>query len=701
MVGIASALIRVLPLSVDFSTGSEISEFVVTTDPIARTSSGNANFEKRYSIHADVVLRDKAKAQIPIVLSFTDSGLRTAIPTSRWRCEMSLQSTYLIHRYAAFGKCHSPPEMIGAPSRYQVFATSMRDLLADLTYRQHPSDDAAALLPALVDGDTRGQSSHLTSNLQQAGLGHVTAVSGANVAILFAALHFVLLRIRVSSRVRLAIQVVALVTFVILARPTPSVVRAAVMASIALLYWWIGWRKYSEVVVLVAVVILLAIDPWLAVSWGFALSVVATFALVVLPSLWGTTQGNRAQQLLATAFAATLATVPLLIAMGTQPTFASIPANVLADIFIAPATIAGFICLLLAALAWLPLIGGVFHFLANVSCLLGMLFARAIIWIAETLNKTSLSTAVVSFSGFLAIAAAVTISFRLRHLSIHRLLLLGLSTLALVTTFTSRIENWTSHWPLENWDVVACDVGQGDASVVRTGAHSALIIDTGGDPDLMDQCLRNLEIFDVDLFIASHFHADHVGGIAGLVFDRRVHKALLPPQQFPTSGYEAVQHSIKDFSIANVGESGTINNVKWEVLFVGSPIGDTDDGSAINNASLVVLVTLHQRTMLFTGDIEIEGQSHMMTQMSRLHVDIVKIPHHGSRYQAPGFATWLHPALAWVSVGSDNPYGHPALETLNSYRASGAIVIATRDCGSVALRLGTSIEWRGSRACHA
>ena len=701
IVGILSSLIRLLPLSVDFSTDAVLSEFVVTTDPVARTAVGSANFEKTYSLRADVVMRGDSASRIPMILSFTEPSLRTAIPTSRWRCELSLQSTYLIHRYAAFGRCRSTPEIISGPSRYQAFATSLRNALADITYRHHPSDDSAALLPALVDGDTRGQSSHLSSSLQQAGLGHVTAVSGANVAILFAALHFVLLRLRVSSRARLAIQVVALVVFVILARPTPSVVRAAVMAFIALLYWWIGWRRYGEVVVLVTVVFLLAVDPWLAVSWGFVLSVAATFALVVLPSLWGTNQGNKAQQLLATAFAATLATIPLLIAMGAQPTFASIPANVVADIFIAPATIAGFICLICAALAGLPLVGGVFEFFASVSCFVGMLFARAIIWIAETLNRTSLSTSVVSFSGFLAIAVVVTIAYRLRHLATHRLLIVGLLALTVVITLIGRIENWTSQWPLANWDVVACDVGQGDASIVRTGAHSALVIDSGGDAQLMDECLRNLEINVVDVFIASHFHADHVGGIAGLVQGRHVRKALLPPQQVPTSGYEAVQRNIANYSIARIGESGEVNSVKWKVLFVGSPIGDTEDGSVINNSSIVILVTIHQRTILFTGDLEIEGQSQLMTQLGQLHVDVVKIPHHGSRFQAPAFASWLHPAIAWVSVGVDNPYGHPALETLNSYRATGAIVVATRDCGSVALRLGTSIEWRGSRACHA
>jgi competence protein ComEC len=701
VVGIGSSGLRIVALTDVGQVEIQQTDFVVTTDPVARVTTGSMSFQKSYSLHADVVRRSDLSIRIPIVLTFSAGQLSSALPTSTWRCMMSLQSTYVIHHYSAFGRCHSPPEQVSGPSRYQVIASFFREGLANATYRAHSSSDAAALLPALVDGDVRGQTQHLTQALQQSGLGHVTAVSGANVAILFTALNFVLLRLRLSARLRLVVQVLALVAFVVVARPTPSVVRAAVMAGIALTYWWLGWRRYAEVVVLLAVIGLLALDPWLSVSWGFALSAAATLGLILLPSLWGMNSENRIQQLLVTALAATLATVPLLIAMGTHPTFASIPANVLAEVFIAPATIVGFLCLVTAALTGVPVLGAFFGIVTTLLVWCGIVCCTVIIWIAEFLNQTPFSTSVVSFSGVLAIIVAVTAAFRLRNLPSQKLLMVSLGLLSLVLALTTRIESWVAAWPLSDWNLVACDVGQGDASVIRTSVDSAIVIDAGGDDVLIDSCLSTLGISKIDLFIVSHFHADHVGGITGLVRGREVVRALVPPQQSPLQGYKNVTAEIESLQIARVGDSGEIAGVRWQVLYVGTPIGTSDDGSVINNASVVVLITMNHHTILFTGDIEVEGQSALMSSLGNLHVDVVKIAHHGSRYQDPRFAAWTHPSIAWASVGADNPYGHPAIDTLNAYRALGAVVVTTKDCGSLAFRITSAIEWRGSKPCHA
>ena len=172
-------------------------------------------------------------------------------------------------------------------ARYQSLATNTRANLLALTAGRHPQHLGAQLLPGLVVGDTSAQSDEVTRALRISGLGHLTAVSGANVAIVIAALAWLLSRIGMSPRWRYMVLMCGVLAFMVVARPSASVVRASAMAAIALTLWLTGSHRRAEVVVLATGVILLIIDPWLAVSWGFALSLAATLGLIVLPRFWG------------------------------------------------------------------------------------------------------------------------------------------------------------------------------------------------------------------------------------------------------------------------------------------------------------------------------------------------------------------------------------------------------------------------------
>ncbi|MEY4348613.1 MAG: hypothetical protein RIS43_1032 [Actinomycetota bacterium] len=692
-VGVASGALRVLPLLHDMPPAKFESQFVVVADTSRHTTAGSADFGARHSVRIDVISVDSDSAHIPAMLTNIEVPLNGI--GSRWTCRMTLRSTHVLYRFSAFARCHSPPTLIADAPRYQKWADAMRDSFAQVTYQRFPEDPAAALLPALVEGDTRGQSTSLNRTMQQAGLGHLTAVSGANVAILFAALTFALRRTRLRPSTKIALQLVALVAFVILARPTASVVRAAVMAAAGLSYWFFGRRKYAEVVLLVSVFGLLLIDPWLSVSWGFALSVAATLGLILLPLFFDV--HGRLSQMVLTALAATLATTPLLIVMGTQPTFATIPANVLAEVFVAPATIFGFVTLVFASLSSLPIFGALFTSLATLAAWPGIKCAAAVIWIAQHVNATALSLEVVSWQGLLAVACGCIAFLRLSRWRV----LLAVATTLFVVVISTQTLHLLRPWPLHDWDLVACDVGQGDATVIKVREGEAVVVDAGGDDMKVDTCLSQLGISHVVLFVASHFHADHVGGFHGVAKNRTIDALLIPPQSEPHFGFALLAESHIPTKTAKVGDKYTFAGVDFQVLQVGPAIAHPDDGTEINNSSIVLLLTLHGRRVLLTGDIEISAQEALLRLLGSLKVDLVKIAHHGSRYQSPDFALQLHPALAWASVGEGNPYGHPALETLNAYRAEGAHVVTTMDCGSIAFALGEVLRWAGSRPCHA
>jgi competence protein ComEC len=133
------------------------------------------------------------------------------------------------------------------------------------------------------------------------------------------------------------------------------------------------------------------------------------------------------------------------------------------------------------------------------------------------------------------------------------------------------------------------------------------------------------------------------------------------------------------------GQTGKWGLASWRVLWPGEPV--TGDGSAANNASVVLLVEVSGVRLLLTGDIEPEAQQALLQGGALPSVDVVKVPHHGSRYQDAAFLEAVGGRVALVSAGEDNPYGHPAPELLAELTSSGMLVGRTDTDGSVAVVL--------------
>ncbi|MEY2634355.1 MAG: hypothetical protein RIS75_295 [Actinomycetota bacterium] len=676
--------------------------FSIQDDPRLQASRGFGalSFDKEVGVVVDVRTVDQNSISFPAYLSAVkfEESFQHAEISSTWSCRGRFRESIGIRRTVAFVTCVDTPVLNSRATHQQHIASVVRNALQVMTSERHPDDDGAALLPGLVVGDTSAQSSELENDLRSSGLGHLTAVSGANVAIVIAACEVALRRTRFRRPVRILLLAFAVLSFVVIARPSPSVVRAAAMALLTLWVWFRGSQRHSEIVVFLSCAALLVFDPWLAASWGFGLSVAATLGLIVLPRMWGVSaQSSFAIRAVSTALAAGLATLPLLIAMGSAPTFASIPANVMAELFVAPATIAGVVTAVVAALASVPLVGEiaapVIHVLAIIPAEIGIWCARAIVIIARLANQSVFNIVVISSAGLLFALLVIALLYLARRRSVlnsHMALVIVL--IASVVLWCSRsISQWTSNWPPPQWEVVACDVGQGDATVVRLANHSAMVIDVGGDPALLDRCLDDLAVETIELFIASHFHADHVGGVAGLARGRSVKRVVIGINSIPRGGLELVQETFPHLTLENAvtgmtqSYRGEFGEVTWSVLQISDGSVMEDDGTSINNQSVVVLISTPHFSVLLTGDIEISAQTTLMKAIAPLHVNVVKVPHHGSRSQVPTFAQWTGGSLAWISVGADNDYGHPSREAITYYKQAGMVILTTADCGDIAV----------------
>ena len=252
---------------------------------------------------------------------------------------------------------------LGRPTAVQRAARAVRDRFAAVAREVLPADQAA-LLPGLVLGDTAGIPAATIADFRTAGLTHLTAVSGANVTIVCAV---VLLSAHlVGPRAAVALAALALVVFVVVVEPTASVLRAAVMAAIGLMAVLSGRRRQAVPVLAGAVIALMVIAPQLAVDLGFALSVSATAALVVLAPVWSARLVGRGwpkalADALCVALAAQLVTAPLIAAISGQFSLVSVLANLSVAAVIPPITVLGTAAAALVCL-WPPVAGLLIRF---------------------------------------------------------------------------------------------------------------------------------------------------------------------------------------------------------------------------------------------------------------------------------------------------------------------------------------------------
>ncbi len=117
----------------------------------------------------------------------------------------------------------------------------------------------------------------------------------------------------------------------------------------------------------------------------------------------------------------------------------------------------------------------------------------------------------------------------------------------------------------------------------------------------------------------------------------------------------------------------------------GATMASEDGGSGPNNASVVLLAELDGVRLLLTGDVEPAAQAGLARVLVDQQVDVLKVPHHGSRFQDFGFLTGLGAGVALVSSGADNDYGHPAPETLTALKGAGIEVWRTDESGDLAV----------------
>ena len=606
-------------------------------------------------------------------------------------------------------------QMLEPASGWNATASRLRaGLLAAATPVAH-----AALVPGFAVGDTSLVDDSLSADMLETGLTHLTAVSGANCALVVSAGIWLASHMGLGRRSRVPIAGLFLLGFVGIVGPDSSVQRAAIMAAVVLISQFAGKRSQALSALGVAVLVLLIRDPWEAVQAGFALSVTATLGILLFSRhiTRGLRRTCRVPGWLATPFSLTLAAQltcgPLLLLLQPGLSLVSVFTNVLA----APAAPLGTAIGLCATMV-LPLAEGAGACLVS----LAAVPARWIELLASTGAQVSFGRWHWSGGWFGAISLAlvellggVFVALVTRQLSrgaweqgklrlpwgagerlparAKRLAsLLAVTGAGIAVTMTGIAPVVSRFGVPRDWAIVSCDVGQGDATLLRDPRHPefVMLVDTGDDEALLRECLRRFGVARVDQLVLTHDDQDHVGAldaVAGMT-----ETVIIAPANAKDGEDRALVRSLlaQDLTPVVLRQGRTGGGVapgepglRWEVL---APANGTIPKDT-NAASIVMSVDILGRHILMLADTGKDEQKAMLAGGVKISSDVVKVAHHGSKDQHLPLYEQLGAGTAFVSVGAKNRYGHPNSDLLSALDGMGMQTWRTDVAGTVAFVL--------------
>jgi competence protein ComEC len=597
----------------------------------------------------------------------------------------------------------------------------------------------AALGAGILLGVRASIAPEINDAFATAGLTHVVAISGWNIAIvaaLVAALARPLER-RPGGRWTSAVVAAATVAgYVLLTGASPSVVRAALMAGCMLVARLGGSRAHAASALELAAVVMLLVAPPVLWDVGFQLSLLATAGLIwfgapVERRLAGWPGWIR--EPVALTLAAQLTTLPVILVNFERLSLVAPIANVLvvpfvpmAMLFSAVAAVTGLLVPVAPvpfvddALAWFA--GGAAWLVLRVIVTLGSVVASmpyaavdaslpapiAVAWLPilglatwalRTEGEPERAEPSTADAGIASVVRRVA-----RPLPIGAALVVVLAAIS----FASR--------PDGRLHVTVLDVGQGDAILVEAPSGATMLVDGGPDPELTLRRLgANLPFSArrIDLMVLSHPHQDHIAGLvealdrfevgtllhAGIAFESPAYDRLLADAAEPPGLGGALARA---GSVLWLDPDTTVEILYPTEADAVAPLPEDD----INNGSIVMVLRHRGFAALLTGDAEAPVEAMLVSRARLAAVDVLKVGHHGSTSSTtPGLLDAIRPSAAVISAGADNEYGHPAHETLAELAARPEIAVFRTDLdGDVevvtdgrAYRVRTDAGWSAPR----
>lgn len=568
------------------------------------------------------------------------------------------------------------------------FGNSMQQhILASL--EKNLSGEKAALMAAMLTGYRENLTGSMENAFSAAGLSHIMAVSGANLAFLLLPLVWIFKKLGIHRKAAAIASIPFIFFFVLITGMEASVLRACVMAAVIMAGKAMDRKPDLLNSLGIASLILLVVNPFILFDTGFLLSFGATAGLALF---YGRVRGiipekvpGFIRETVAATVSAQAGVLPLLILFFSKVSLVSLLSNLLVVPMTGVTTVLGMVCV--AADSIHPVLGTLTGYMLQ--SLLHIIlviteFCAAIPWAEVNMQHWSLP-AIIVYYAVLIPAGAYGLPFFIRHkgkLAVCACLL-GVSIL-----FSGLLPN--------RLKVTFIDVGQGDSALVQTPSGKSYLIDGGGTyqeaetgyigkrvllPLFMHEGVAGLE----QVFV-SHAHMDHMSGVLTLLQIFPVKSVGLP--DYP----EAVQDFAplikicdeKGIKLCYYSDGDEVPLDQHTVMSFLHPADDTPPGEGnLNNTSLCGLLRFDKLQVLFAGDLETGAENIFFKNNIVMDCDILKVPHHGGKNaSSERFLQFAKPETAVISVGR-NSFGHPSGAVLERLGANGVKVYTTLENGAV------------------
>ena len=558
-------------------------------------------------------------------------------------------------------------------------------------------DASADLLRGFVLGQDDLIDERTVEEFKRSGLAHLLAVSGQNVVLLAVLAAAVLALLGVPIRPRLVAIGVLIGVYVLITGAGPSIQRAGVMGAAGIVAALADRPRSRWYVLLLAAAVTLGLDPRAAADIGWQLSFAAVAGILLLSrrlaALVAGPRPGRVRRAVAEGAAltaaATAATAPLMSFYFGTLSVVSLPANLLAVVAEAPVMWLGMLAAAAGQVPWLPV--------EPISWLAGMLaayIAQIAAWFAgPSWAQLELGIAgvpaLVAVYGALGVGAWLVMAWARRRGRLRpgargpwRVALLAIAAIALLVPAPPAPSSGAGPWS-PNLTATVLDVGQGDAVLLQPADGDPVLIDAGPADAGVAAQLAERGVDRLAALVLTHPDDDHSGGAPEVLDSVAVDHlgyARAPPALLRSArALGAATDRLAEG--ARLRSGGLRLRVLWPPARLAGERGRVEDP---NELSLVALVRCRGFRMLLTGDAEAE-----LAPVHPGDVDVLKVAHHGS--EDAGLAALLaeaEPELAVISVGAENPYGHPAPATLATLERARVPVLRTDLDGEVSIGAG-------------
>jgi competence protein ComEC len=515
----------------------------------------------------------------------------------------------------------------------------------------------AGLMRGMVLGQDQALPGAVREHFRASGLSHLVAASGQNVMLLAALAIACAAALGTGLRARLAVVLGLIAIYVPLAGAGPSIQRAGVMGAAGVVAAMAGRPASRWYAVLLAAGVTLALDPRAPADPGWQMSFAAVVAILALCARWAEALARRRvpralAEVVAMTGAATLATAPIVAWHFGSVSLVSLPANVLAAPVVAP-------------IMWLGMISGAVGQLAPEAAGLPVAVAAYplayLIWLAE--QAAHVPGATVAASPLVVLAAVFVLPAALRHRRVALRIAPAIGVIAVAAIVALKPAGTA---PPSGLRVTFLDVGQGDATLVQD-PHAAILVDTGPPDGGVVARLHRAAVRQLDVLVVTHAQADHDGGAAAVLRELPVGLAIDGRDGVRTPGgdrfaREARRRGVR-LVVPDTGHVLRTGGLELRILHPRREPAAAHAGGDPNERAVVSLVRHGSVEVLLTADAE----SEVLSTLELPPVDVMKVSHHGSADPGlPGLLARVRPAVAVISVGERNTFGHPAPQAVRA-----------------------------------